>query len=94
MDNLIFISKYDRLEPRIASCLPEGSTLTQLDSFTVLAALPQGHKRKALLAACRESLDEAERKLLQPVISYKEHNDRIEIALPGMIRFFPKHGRA
>jgi hypothetical protein len=90
IDNTVFISKYDKLEAKIADCIPEGSEIMKLDSHCALITLPRVQKRKAFLQRCRERLEEKERGLLQSVISCKESADSIEVALPDMKRFFPK----
>ena len=91
MDNMIFVNKYDKLLPKLSAALPELAELIRLDAQCVLVSLPRGEKRKEVVQACRECLGEAERTLVQPVISYRESADRIEIALPEIKRFFPKN---
>lgn len=90
MQNLIFINKYDKLKKKITACIPEDSAVIRLDERCVLVSLPRRQKRKEVLASCRERLDEEQGLLLQPLIGYKESNERIEVALPGITRFFPK----
>jgi hypothetical protein len=86
----IFINKFNRIREKIAECIPEGAAVQVLDGKCVLVALPESANRKAVVTACRERLGTEQASLVQSVISCREHGDSLEVALPGMTRFFQR----
>ena len=90
MKNSLFISKYTKIEDEISQCLPKESMFVDLDASSVLVKLPQSNNPKEVLKCCREALDEKKEMLIQPVISFTEKSDSLEVTIPEMKRFFQK----
>lgn len=90
MKNSIFINKYTKIKDEISQCIPEDSVFVGLDASSRLVKLPRSNSRVEVLKCCREALDEKKEILIQPVMSFTDKSNYIELRIPKMKRFFKK----
>ncbi|MFT7878946.1 MAG: hypothetical protein ABXS91_01015 [Sulfurimonas sp.] len=90
MKHVILIKKYQEMKDEIADCIPEGSTLKDLDGNSVLVQTPDRAKKKEALRCCRNAVGNTKEVLIQPVIHYTETNRGFELTVPEMRIFLSK----
>lgn len=90
MKNIIFINKYQHIKDEISHCIPEGSTLKDLDGKSVLAEIPSAAQKIEALRCCRDAIGRKKEVLIQPVIYYIETNEGFELTVPEMRLFVLK----
>jgi hypothetical protein len=91
MKNKIFINRYSRIQEKVDECIPRASQITTLQQDCAIIELPTSSERKSVIEACRSVIREEYLTYIQPVNNYKEIGNTIEVALPGIKRFFQKN---
>lgn len=87
MNNTILIKKYTQIKDEISDCIPQGSTLNDLDGKSVLISIPSRAEKLEALRCCRHAVGETKEVLIQPVMHYTETNKGFEVTVPEMKLF-------